>query len=187
MEVSLGDRPVGDGHPCYRHRGDRHQPQRRHPDRQEAHRRRRRSPAARRQVPEAHHRCRLHARGAGQAPREPVRRDQRRPQARARVRPGRVRADRRVLPDQADRVDASCWDEASVDFIDQFDPPCYKIASASLTDDALLRHTRAKGKPIILSTDEHARADRPRGRGARHGRPGPPALLQHLSRPSTRN
>jgi N-acetylneuraminate synthase len=47
---------------------------------------------------------------------------------------------------------ASCWDEGSVDFIDQFDPPCYKIASASLTDDNLLRHTRAKGKPIILST-----------------------------------
>jgi N-acetylneuraminate synthase len=47
---------------------------------------------------------------------------------------------------------ASCWDEASVDFIDQFDPPCYKIASASLTDDRLLRHTRATGKPIILST-----------------------------------
>jgi N-acetylneuraminate synthase len=47
---------------------------------------------------------------------------------------------------------ASCWDEASVDFIDQFDPPAYKIASASLTDDNLLRHTRAKGKPIILST-----------------------------------
>jgi N-acetylneuraminate synthase len=47
---------------------------------------------------------------------------------------------------------ASCWDEASVDLIDRFDVPCYKIASASLTDDALLRHTRAKGKPIILST-----------------------------------
>ncbi len=47
---------------------------------------------------------------------------------------------------------ASCWDEASVDFIDQFSVPCYKIASASLTDDNLLRHTRAKGKPIILST-----------------------------------
>lgn len=47
---------------------------------------------------------------------------------------------------------ASCWDEASVDFIDQFDPPFYKIASASLTDDDLLRHTRAKGKPIVLST-----------------------------------
>jgi N-acetylneuraminate synthase len=47
---------------------------------------------------------------------------------------------------------ASCWDEASVDFIDRFDPICYKVASASLTDDALLRHTVAKGKPIILST-----------------------------------
>lgn len=47
---------------------------------------------------------------------------------------------------------ASCWDEASVDFIDQFNPPAYKIASASLTDDDLLRHTRAKGKPVILST-----------------------------------
>jgi N-acetylneuraminate synthase len=46
----------------------------------------------------------------------------------------------------------SCWDEASVDVIDQFNPPAYKIASASLTDDDLLVHTRAKGKPIILST-----------------------------------
>jgi N-acetylneuraminate synthase len=47
---------------------------------------------------------------------------------------------------------ASPWDEASVDFVDQFDPPFYKIASASLTDDALLRHVRSKGKPIVLST-----------------------------------
>jgi N-acetylneuraminate synthase len=47
---------------------------------------------------------------------------------------------------------ASCWDEASVDFIDRFDVPCYKIASASLTDDCLLRYTRSKGKPVILST-----------------------------------
>ena len=47
---------------------------------------------------------------------------------------------------------ASCWDEASVDFMDQFKVPCYKIASASLTDDNLLRYTRAKGKPIILAT-----------------------------------
>jgi N-acetylneuraminate synthase len=47
---------------------------------------------------------------------------------------------------------ASCWDEASVDFIDQYDPPFYKIASASLTDDLLLSHTRRKGKPIVLST-----------------------------------
>jgi N-acetylneuraminate synthase len=47
---------------------------------------------------------------------------------------------------------ASPWDEASVDFLDVFDPPCYKVASASLTDDALLRHIRSKGKPIILAT-----------------------------------
>lgn len=47
---------------------------------------------------------------------------------------------------------ASAWDEASVDFVAQFDVPCFKIASASLTDDNLLRHTRATGKPILLST-----------------------------------
>ena len=47
---------------------------------------------------------------------------------------------------------ASCWDEKSVDFMEQFDIPCYKIASASLTDDNLLRYTRSKGKPILLST-----------------------------------
>lgn len=47
---------------------------------------------------------------------------------------------------------ASCWDEGSVDFIEQFNPPCYKIASASLTDDNLLKHHRKCGKPLILST-----------------------------------
>lgn len=47
---------------------------------------------------------------------------------------------------------ASAWDEKSVDFIERFNVPCYKIASASLTDDGLLRHTRATGKPIVLST-----------------------------------
>lgn len=47
---------------------------------------------------------------------------------------------------------ASSWDEQAVDFIAQFDVPCYKIASASLTDDKLLLHTRATGKPILLST-----------------------------------
>ncbi|MEO6829067.1 MAG: N-acetylneuraminate synthase family protein [Acidobacteriaceae bacterium] len=46
----------------------------------------------------------------------------------------------------------SCWDEASVDMIAEFDMPCFKIASASLTDDHLLRHTRAQRKPMILST-----------------------------------
>ena len=47
---------------------------------------------------------------------------------------------------------ASPWDEGSVDFMESFKPPVYKIASASLTDDNLLRHVRATGRPIILST-----------------------------------
>ncbi|HSF83904.1 MAG TPA: N-acetylneuraminate synthase family protein [Anaerolineales bacterium] len=47
---------------------------------------------------------------------------------------------------------ASCWDENSVDFIEQFSPPCYKIASASLTDLSLLAKIRSTGRPIILST-----------------------------------
>jgi N-acetylneuraminate synthase len=47
---------------------------------------------------------------------------------------------------------ASPWDEASVDFLEEFGVPCHKVASASLTDDNLLRHMRATGKPIILST-----------------------------------
>ena len=47
---------------------------------------------------------------------------------------------------------ASCWDEGSVDFMEAFNPPCYKIASASLTDDNLLRYHRRYGRPMIIST-----------------------------------
>jgi N-acetylneuraminate synthase len=47
---------------------------------------------------------------------------------------------------------ASCWDEEAVDFIEQFDPVAYKIASASLTDDSLLNKKLATDKPIMLST-----------------------------------
>ncbi|HEY5670644.1 MAG TPA: N-acetylneuraminate synthase family protein [Anaerolineales bacterium] len=47
---------------------------------------------------------------------------------------------------------ASCWDEDSVDFIEQFSPPCYKIASASLTDIPLLEKVKSTGRPVILST-----------------------------------
>jgi N-acetylneuraminate synthase len=65
--------------------------------------------------------------------------------------------------EQYDQIDAHCrlrniawfaspWDEASVDFLESFAVPCYKVASASLTDDNLLRHMRSTGKPIILST-----------------------------------
>ena len=47
---------------------------------------------------------------------------------------------------------ASCWDEPSVDFMEQFGPPAYKIASACLTDDSLLRHHRQYRRPVVLST-----------------------------------
>lgn len=47
---------------------------------------------------------------------------------------------------------ASCWDEPSVEFIEQFDPPMYKAASASLTDHDLLRAMKATGKPLAIST-----------------------------------
>ncbi len=47
---------------------------------------------------------------------------------------------------------ASCWDEDSVDFIEQFSPSCYKIASASLTDIPLLEKVKSTGRPVILST-----------------------------------
>jgi N-acetylneuraminate synthase len=47
---------------------------------------------------------------------------------------------------------ASCWDEESVQFIDAFEPPCYKAASASLTDHNLLKAMKATGRPLIIST-----------------------------------
>jgi N-acetylneuraminate synthase len=47
---------------------------------------------------------------------------------------------------------ASCWDEDSVDFMEKFAPPCYKVASASVTDLELLRRLRRTARPVILST-----------------------------------
>ena len=47
---------------------------------------------------------------------------------------------------------SSCWDIKAVDFMEKLNPPCYKIASASLTDQNLLKYIRSKKKPIILST-----------------------------------
>lgn len=47
---------------------------------------------------------------------------------------------------------ASCWDEPSVEFIANYGPPCYKIASACLTDYSLICKTCEQGRPILLST-----------------------------------
>ena len=46
----------------------------------------------------------------------------------------------------------SCWDEASVDFCERFEPPCYKIQSAAVTDFPLLDRLKATGRPLVLST-----------------------------------
>lgn len=47
---------------------------------------------------------------------------------------------------------ASPWDTESVDFLEKFDVPAHKIASASLTDDDLLTKVRETGRPVIMST-----------------------------------
>jgi N-acetylneuraminate synthase len=47
---------------------------------------------------------------------------------------------------------SSVWDEPSVDFMEPFNPICYKVPSASLTDHNLLRCLRKTGRPIVLST-----------------------------------
>ena len=48
---------------------------------------------------------------------------------------------------------ASLWDISALAFIHQgFDTPCFKVASASLTDDKLLYAMRGFGVPIMLST-----------------------------------
>jgi N-acetylneuraminate synthase len=47
---------------------------------------------------------------------------------------------------------ASCWDVEAVDFIAQFNPVMYKIASASITDEELLIKHRETGLPVMIST-----------------------------------
>ena len=47
---------------------------------------------------------------------------------------------------------ASPWDIESVDFLEDFDVPAHKVASACLTDDELLRRLRGTGRTVILST-----------------------------------
>jgi N-acetylneuraminate synthase len=47
---------------------------------------------------------------------------------------------------------ASVWDKPSLEFIQKYDPPCYKIGSANLTDKPLLNSVLDTGKPFVLST-----------------------------------
>ncbi len=58
--------------------------------------------------------------------------------------------------EEARRLGIDCFstpfDATSVDFLEQFDPPCYKIASFELIDHALLEKVASTGRPVILST-----------------------------------
>ena len=47
---------------------------------------------------------------------------------------------------------SSPFDKTAVDFLTQFQPSAYKIASFEITDYELIRYIASKGKPIIIST-----------------------------------
>ena len=57
---------------------------------------------------------------------------------------------------EARRIGIDCFstpfDESAVDFLEQFNPPCHKIASFELVHHPLLRKVARSGRPVILST-----------------------------------
>lgn len=58
----------------------------------------------------------------------------------------------RVAKDEGLICFSSPFDKTAVDFLENFNPPAYKIASFEITDYELISYTASKQKPMIIST-----------------------------------